>query len=223
MYNIETLQFFQSIVEHTLGGFAGKRVLELGNQEIWEHARVRCGVLFPVAKSWYSSMGAEEHISLDMNGRDGAIQVDLGKRINCAAWRGRFDLVTNVGTLEHVGEWVQNLDDPTAALGERMLSQYTCLANMHNFTVVGGLIAHALMPKGDWDTHCMFRHDERFVEVLARLNRYEIVACERTQLLTLNPDAEIIHVLLRKMHGDAFSSGDGELAETIEFHKDKRM
>ncbi len=221
MYNIETLEFYKSIVVGALGGFRDKRVLELGNQEIWEHARTRCDVPFSIAKSWYTFMGVADYVSLDANGRNGAIAVDLGRPIYHAKWTEHFDLVTNVGTLEHVGEWAQRLDDDDAKDRERREAQCQCLRTVHDVTAIGGLMVHSLIPKGGWDTHCMFRYDKDFVVTLARLNGYEMVEYRRMNLPTLNPDADLIQVVLQKTSASPFNTGGGELASLIEIHEDK--
>jgi hypothetical protein len=64
--------------------------LELGNKR--EGAK-------PPYKSYFEARGIR-HVSVDLNGRDGALPLDLRDPLNL----GTFDLVTNYGTTEHVSE-----------------------------------------------------------------------------------------------------------------------
>lgn len=63
--------------------------LELGNK------KTRRGVY----KDWFEGRGIR-HVSVDLNGQDGALPLDLRDPLNL----GTFDLVTNYGTTEHVSE-----------------------------------------------------------------------------------------------------------------------
>ena len=65
----------------------GNSMLELGNK--------RNGDL--IYKQVFQKIGFR-HVSVDMNGRDGALKMDLRKPLNL----GIFDMVTNIGTSEHV-------------------------------------------------------------------------------------------------------------------------
>lgn len=64
--------------------------LELGNKRERDN---------PPYKAWFEQRGIR-HVSVDLNGRDGALALDLRDPLNL----GRFDLVTNYGTTEHVSE-----------------------------------------------------------------------------------------------------------------------
>jgi hypothetical protein len=67
----------------------GSTMLELGNK------RNRHGTY----KSVFTELGLA-HTSVDLNGLDGALQLDLQQPLNL----GRFDMVTNFGTSEHVAK-----------------------------------------------------------------------------------------------------------------------
>src|ERR1041384_5416258 len=63
-------------------------MLELGNKV------TGAGLVY---KSVFEAMGIR-HVSVDWNGKDGALPLDLRQPLNL----GRFDMVTNFGTSEHV-------------------------------------------------------------------------------------------------------------------------
>jgi hypothetical protein len=71
-----------------LSGF--KSMLELGNK--------RWGKRTPYNQFFHEN--GMLHVSVDLNGRDGALPLDLRKPL----FLGEFDIVTNLGTTEHVSE-----------------------------------------------------------------------------------------------------------------------
>lgn len=147
----------------TIGDLRGKRMLELGNQHIID----RTGVIHEkTGKEYYANKGVE-HTSIDLNGLDGAIKVDLSKPIGISGWREYFDIVTNSGTSEHVS--------PRRA-------QYECFMNIHDCLKVGGIAVH-LVPdinelenKGCWKNHCTYYYSHEFVEMLVRTNKYKLIS-----------------------------------------------
>jgi hypothetical protein len=50
-------------------------------------------------KGYFEALGVR-HVSVDLNGKDGALALDLRTPLGL----GRFDVVTNIGTTEHVTE-----------------------------------------------------------------------------------------------------------------------
>lgn len=128
------------------------RICELGNQCMTEFDNTH---RFLIAKTVYSALGAE-HVSLDLNGRDGALKIDL----DCPVppfLVNHFDIVTNYGTAEHVN------------------NQFQVFKNMHDMTRLGGIILHALPLVGNWPNHCRYYYSLDFVKKLAFWCRYEII------------------------------------------------
>jgi hypothetical protein len=156
------LQFVESNIERSFGKLQGVRMLELGNQELGAGATER------VAKRHYESKGVV-HTSVDLNGLDGSIVVDLSKPTDRRDWIGHFDVITNCGTTEHVA--------PNDA-------QYEAFRNIHLWLRVRGIAVHALPDvhaleeHGIWRGHCENYYSEDFVRMLAAANRYEILAMQ---------------------------------------------
>lgn len=157
------LEFIEEGVASTLGGFGGLRMLELGNQRISR----RQGIPERTGKEWYTRLGAD-HTSVDFNGRDGAVKLDLSQPILRPDWDGAFDLITNPGTSEHV--------EPKAG-------QYECFANLHRWLRPGGIVIHlvpviepGLEDGGRWRGHCNQYYSLAFFERLAALNGYDLAA-----------------------------------------------
>lgn len=80
----------QSFVLRLVGDVTGLEVAEFGNK------KNPTGVY----RDWYLEHGAKSYISIDINGEDGALELDVQERLDL----GEFDLVTNFGFSEHVEE-----------------------------------------------------------------------------------------------------------------------
>ncbi len=104
------------------------RMLELGNKKnpngVYKDYFVSCGI---------------EHISVDWNAQDGALNMDLRKLQEDFApggkWHQYFDIVTNIGTTEHV------------------IPQGEVWQNILNALKVGGTLASVTPAPGYWAWH----------------------------------------------------------------------
>lgn len=122
-----------------------KTMIELGNKKtnfVWKH--------------YFENMGIS-HTSIDLNGQDGALKLDLTKPIDIPP----ADVVTNFGTSEHV------------------LDQKACFLNIHNLSKKW--IVHQVPLVGNWKTHGLaqdgrecFKYTEEFFREQARIRRYKI-------------------------------------------------
>jgi SAM-dependent methyltransferase len=96
-----------------------------------------------------------EHISIDINGMDGALPIDLEKPVPFI-FLNQFDVITNYGTMEHIN------------------NQYQAFKNVHNMCKKGGIIIHCSPLKGHWPGHCRYYYTERFMRGLAKACGYSI-------------------------------------------------
>jgi len=128
------------------------KMIELGNQQL----RKNCKVPFAISKEYFESIGVE-HISMDMNGKDGALKKDLSKYIR--GFKNK-DIVTNIGTSEHVE------------------NQYWCFKNIHNFTKNKGVMIHVVPEVDSWEDHGLYHYTKHFFDVLAVDNSYKIISLE---------------------------------------------
>ena len=141
------LDFIDECVAATLGELRGRRMLELGDQVIDHEA-----IPEKTGKQYYENRGVL-HTSFDLNGQNGALRVDLSRRIRKPAWLGAFDIITNAGTTEHV---------------EPFEAQYICFLNIHN-CLRGGGVAVSIVPDvgeldrhGAWKDHCNHYYSHEF-------------------------------------------------------------
>jgi len=152
----QTLDFLGECIATTVGTLPNKRMLELGNQRI--------SGSYP-AKDYFASKGVE-HVSVDLNGLDGALKLDLSKPEQFLKWSNYFDIVTNFGTSEHI---------------EPHQAQYECFETIHNCLTVGGVALHhvpdkdELISKGYWKGHCHNFYSLGFFGMLVEHNKYKLV------------------------------------------------
>lgn len=118
---------------------AVRTMLELGNKRTGDVAW----------KGWFESLGIL-HVSVDLNGKDGALALDLTHDLDI----GQYDLVTNFGTTEHV------------------VNQKAVWRNIHR--ACKGRIVSATPAPGYWIQHGRFYPAMRFYVAFADLNGYVI-------------------------------------------------
>ena len=160
------LSYIESSIKQTFGtAVKGLRMFELGDQEIvlnglGEHIPEKTG------KAYFTNRGYE-HVSVDLNGLNGAIVRDLTRPEQFQEWHGSWDVLTNAGTTEHV---------------EPFESQYECFGIIHDCVKVGGLAIH-LLPDvfehdqhGTWKNHCRHYYSKSFFELLAKECSYELLS-----------------------------------------------
>lgn len=138
--------------------FRDKYMLELGNQLLNKKVTME-GNERVSAKTYFERIGFY-HYSIDWNGRNGAHSLDLSKPITDKFWQKKFDVLTNLGTSEHV------------------LNQYECFKNIHNFVKVNGVFIHVLPYRNLLPKHSPFSYDRQFFRDIAGRNGYEILCMD---------------------------------------------
>lgn len=118
------------------------RMLELGNKRNGD----RTYKAFFQRRGW-------EHVSVDWNGQDGALRRDLRAPLGL----GSFDVVTNIGTSEHVSD------------------QRGVWSNIIDAMHVGSLlISTTPMPPDDWKWHGEWHVDDLWLRELCARNGLDI-------------------------------------------------
>ena len=151
----ESLQFLQKIIKKEKIVLPGLKVVELGNQWLWE---IFNGQNIPT-KIIFEFFGVE-YTSIDINGDDGAVMLDLRLDIP-KKYKKRYELLTNIGTTEHVED-----------------NQYQCWKNIHNLCKTNALMIHSLPLRGHWEGHCKWYYYPEWFEDLAEKCNYEVVELE---------------------------------------------
>jgi len=114
-------------------------MLELGNKKNGTHTY----------KKFFTSLGYS-HISVDWNGEDGALKLDLRKPLDL----GTFDMVSNIGTSEHVN------------------GQKEVWENMVNACHTGSVLVSTTPMFGDWTWHGEWYPSREFYVELAEKNGF---------------------------------------------------
>jgi len=120
----------------------GESMLEYGNKQT-------AGISY---KSWLTENYGIRHVSVDWNGKDGALPLDLRKPLDL----GLFDMCTNFGTTEHISE------------------QYQPWKSLHDHCAVDGVVVCATPIPGDWCWHGNHYPTEEFYIQFAERNGYEV-------------------------------------------------
>ena len=109
---------------------------------------------FDIAALFYRVIfGCEHYRAIDLHGTARATRADLNVPLDLDE---QFDLVTNLGTGEHV------------------FNQYQFYRTTHERTRAGGLMYHALPHQGAYD-HGFFNYQPTFIFDLAAANGYELL------------------------------------------------
>ena len=121
------------------------RICELGNTRIRHGANSYIKKLtkkrFETAKLFFEYLGAED-VSIDLNGKDGALVIDLSNPVDVKALGGQFDIVLNAGTAEHVE------------------NQAILFKNIYNLCKQGGILISMVPPLGS--KHGLYQYDTEF-------------------------------------------------------------
>jgi hypothetical protein len=105
------------------------------------------------ARLLYEALGLKYHC-VDVDGRVGSLVMDLNFDSIPDEHKGRYDLITNHGTSEHI------------------LNQYNVFKTMHDFARTGAIFVHAV-PFTVHLEHGFFNYQPNFFDALARYNSYE--------------------------------------------------
>jgi hypothetical protein len=132
------IHYFFDMVNLNFQDTMGLKIAELGNQLIGGHGQAeRLRSFIPTAKIFFECLGFD-HTSIDINGLDGALPLDLNKPIIDTYLTGQFDIVTNIGTSEHVS------------------NQEMCFENMDRLCKDGGIIINVSPFGPDWADHAEY-------------------------------------------------------------------
>ena len=138
---------------------SGLSMFELGNQ------RIISGSVYATAKEHFKHLGME-HTSVDINGEDGALPLDLTKPELFYDFRCKYNIVTNLGVTEHV---------------EPIDKQYECFSIIHDVVTAGGLMIHMvpdveeLDVSGAWTNHCKIYYQKEFFDKLSESCNYTMI------------------------------------------------
>ncbi len=171
---------------------AGLSMFELGNQ------RIITGSTFATGKEHFTNVGIS-HTSVDLNGEDGSLPLDLRKPELFNEFSNKFDILTNLGTTEHV---------------EPISKQYECFSIIDSVVREGGIMIH-MVPDvkeldqcGAWANHCSLYYSEEFFLNLAAMCNYTVLenkvifglrsVCMRKETSAFNASRELFNLIQQR-------------------------
>ncbi len=110
----------------------------------------------PMSRVFWDTLGFE-YKSVEFDGHRDSIPIDLNRDPAPRALRGRFGLVLNGGTTEHVA------------------NQDNAFRVLHDLTSVGGIMMH-IVPGGGFMNHGLVNYNMKFFWHLCRDNGYEVLS-----------------------------------------------
>lgn len=152
---VSTIKFLNQVLDRTGTLMSRYDMLELGNQ--WLRPSVNLGSV-SAANLW--KLFFRSHVSMDINGKDGAIAVDLSKPV-AVEYVARFDVITNFGFTEHVSD------------------QYEVFNNIHYMCRHRGIVINESpgVNGNDWE-NCPYRYTSQFYLKMAEICGYEVIFVE---------------------------------------------
>jgi hypothetical protein len=108
----------------------------------------------PLAREFWTWLGLN-YASIDIDGSPGSIPLDLNYDEVPAELVGRYDMVTNFGTTEHVANQLQSFKI------------------IHDLAAAGAIMLHVL-PAGGMPNHGLVSYNPKFFWMLGRSNGYKI-------------------------------------------------
>lgn len=157
-YLPEYLEFVTDAIRFEFFQPNGLSMFELGNQRF-------IGGEFTTGKQHFEHYGML-HTSVDINGEDGALPLDLTNPELFYDFRCRYDVLTNLGVTEHV---------------EPIDKQYECFSIIHDVVRPGGIMIHMvpdveeLENSGAWKDHCSIYYRKEFFTHLAEQCNYTVL------------------------------------------------
>jgi len=166
----------------------GASILELGNK------KNSVGVYKP----FLESLGYR-HVSVDINGLDGAIPLDLREPVRpelaALGLPIEYDVLTNSGVIEHV-----------------IPNQAAAWRNAFELVKVGGVQIHVTPAAGHWIAHGLYHPTEEFFRQMVALNGMSLLFMDEYRW---TKGKVLTRAVLRKEHDSAFNyPGDEHLFKT---------
>jgi len=153
--NVKAWFFVAGTVFSLDRGFASSRICLLGNQYFAKGTRCIQRKFGTKVVHKYFEKGGADVVSIDLNGKDGALPLDLQEPLPRSI--GTFDIIINAGTSEHIRK------------------QDECFQNIHNICRIDGLMFHVVPKSGSWSNHGFHHYNVEFFLKLAQKYHYSVV------------------------------------------------
>jgi len=181
--NTESYEFLlESTKAVGIETFKDTCLLELGNQAIRKNLRKSYEISTWLSKIHFLSIGCNHH-SIDWNGMNGAIPIDLTLPIPIPKFMKRFDIVTDFGDMEHVRGYADHMEG---------LGHWNAWKNIHDMGKVGCLYVHTVPMVGSFSGHGSYHYTLEFFTNLCKANDYDIVSLKAVQCNPVTNNREYV-------------------------------
>jgi len=171
--NIDTMDFFwENLRVLNRTNLKNVWLMELGNQCIRHPTKNKYHISTGKSKAYFLGLRCHHH-SIDLNGRDGAIPLDLTESIPIPKFMNAFEIVTDFGDMEHIrGKNPEN----------KHPGHWQAWKNIHDMGKVGCVYMHTVPMLGSFIGHGSFHYTIKFFEDLCAANGYEIIFIRRQNI-----------------------------------------
>jgi hypothetical protein len=138
-----------------LYGVAGPHELPLARLEFDKDRLIQQDADSPTAEKFWQWLGYD-YAAIDIDGTPGCIPLDLNYDSVPDAEVGKYQIVTNFGTTEHIA------------------NQFNAFKVIHDLTALGGVMLHNVPAQGML-THGLVNYTHKFFWMLARSNGYQVL------------------------------------------------
>ena len=159
------------------GEQSGIKHLLVGCQNMYDNAHYG-----QIAQKYYRGLG-QDVVSIDITGCQESIKHDLREPLDL----GRFDIISQHGTLEHV---------------ETREGFYLAHKHLHDALKLGGIIIHENPKTGNWKGHGHHYLTQIFYRELAGVMNYNILAIGEHPAMSNSKDGWNIYCVMRKNEED---------------------
>lgn len=171
-YEKATIEKLLNVLQENNVTLKGLRLFELGNQEVYGIEKA-LGLFSKfgytpkstIIKYFFEFLGIK-YTSVDYNGLDGAHKLDIRRDIS-GYLNEKFDVLTNLGFTEHVGE---NSDWSTI-----LAAQYAAFKNLHDLGSDKAIYYHCVPLTRNWYKHGVCDYSLEFFSKLAEVCGYTIL------------------------------------------------
>lgn len=204
--NLYTLNMLLDAVNaESLNDLSGKRLCELGNllvrSDVNGFLKSKGLPSFKTVKQLFTYFGIDD-VSLDINGKNGALKTNLGKPIIDKSLLNSFDLLLNGGTAEHVR------------------NQYECWNNVYNLCRVEAIIVSIGPLEGNWPGHSPWHYTSAFFKELAYECNYNMIE-NKIVNFKKQEGFDCCYVAMRKTDNAGFVSREQFVEMWNELHEKK--
>lgn len=162
--------------------------MDYGAQNLYNQPKLPA----PYASTWYKELGIE-YVCIDLNGENGALQIDLAYPIKEDL--GQFDLVVDAGTTEHVG-----IDGKFS-----WEATYSAWLNKFNLCKIGGFIYSENPLTENWPGHGFAYHTEEFYKEISGRTLMPLLQLGKHPACNNTVDGWNVYSTLMKVSSDFIS------------------